>query len=503
MPVDFEVGIIGAGFAGLIAALQLRRAGRESVIIIERGAEVGGVWRDNVYPGCACDVPSHLYSISTRPNPNWTSNFASQPEILEYLKQITVHDDLRRQIRFGCEITEMRFCAETGCWQLNDQRGQQFCVRAVIVAVGPHSRPYIPALMGREKFAGTSFHSSRWDRAVDLAGKKVAVIGTGASAVQIIPSIAPVVRELTVFQRSAPWVLPRGEREISAFEHRLFQRFPTTQAIVRASIYLLMEFIGLGFVGPPVFNRLLAAVALRKLKREVHDPDIQRALTPTYRAGCKRMMVSDDFYPAFNRPNVYLVTEPIAELVREGIVTTDGVFHAADHIVYATGFTVADPDGLLRVIGLGGRVLAEEWATEGAQAYLGTTVSGYPNMAMLLGPNSGLSHSSALHVVESQMAYVLAYLAEIDAAGECGFLDVSAPAQMAYNSDLQRRLVELVWSSGCRSWYLNRAGKNTVIFPGLTLSFRRRMRRFDPRSYAVHVQPKPPAVTPLACSNLV
>jgi cation diffusion facilitator CzcD-associated flavoprotein CzcO len=499
MPVDFEVGIIGAGFAGLIAALELRRAGRESIVIFERGQEVGGVWRDNVYPGCACDVPSHLYSISSRPNPNWTSNFASQPEILDYLKNISVHDELRSRIRFGCEVTEIRFCAETGCWRVTDQRGQDVRVRAIIVAVGPHSRPYVPALMGREIFAGTACHSSRWDPAINLEGKKVAVIGTGASAVQIVPSIAPIVADLMVFQRSAPWVLPRAERRISVFEHLLFCWFPFTQAIVRGAIYLLMEFIGLGFVGPPIFNRLLAAVALRKLTREVHDPTIQRALTPTYRAGCKRMMVSDDFYPAFNRPNVHLVTEPIAELVPDGIVTTDRVFHAADHIVYATGFTVADSDGFLRVVGLEGRVLADEWAIEGAQAYLGTTVSGYPNMAILLGPNSGLSHSSALHVIESQMAYVLEYLAGIDGIGECGYLDVRAPVQTAYNMDLHRRLSELVWSSGCRSWYLNRSGENTVIFPGLTLSFRRRLRRFDPRSYSAHVQPTTRAVAPVTC----
>lgn len=485
MTIDCEVGIVGAGFGGLIAALELRRAGRESFVIFERGDEVGGVWRDNVYPGCVCDVPSHLYSIAARPNPAWSSNFASQAEILEYLKGVSVRDDLRGRIRFGRQIVELRFLVEEACWLVTDQRGDTLRVRAVIIAVGPHSRPRQPLLEGERTFVGGSFHSACWDSSVDLSRKRVAVIGTGASAIQIVPSIAPIVDSLTVFQRSAPWILPRSERRISSFEHWIFRAVPRAQAVARAAIYWQMEAIGLAFVGPRTLNRLLAAVALNHLKRQVRDAATRRALTPNYRAGCKRMMVSDDFYPALNRSNVHLVTESIARIVPTGLVTTADTFHAADYIIYATGFTVADPDGFLRVVGLDGRVLADEWAVDGAAAYLATTVEGYPNLAILLGPNSGLSHSSALHVIESQMIYVVRYLAAIDRAGKNAFLDVIPAVQESYNAKLQRRLGKMIWSSGCRSWYLNRKGKNTAIFPGLTFSFRRRLNRFDTRAYSV------------------
>lgn len=487
MRVDFEIGIIGAGFAGLIAALELKRAHWESFVIFERASEVGGVWRDTVYPGCACDVPSHLYCVSSRPNHAWSSNFAGQPEILDYLRNISIQDDLRKNIRFRCEVTELRFCAQTGSWTLVDAEGQTVTLRSVILAVGPHSRPYLPALNGAESFAGCSFHSSRWDSAVDLCGKRVAVIGTGASAIQIVPNIAARVKELTVFQRSAPWVLPRLERKLSTFEHVLFRCFPITQSLVRAAVYWTMEFIGLSFVGPPMFNRMLTAVASRKLQREVRDTATRKALTPDYRAGCKRIMLSDEFYPTFNRANVLLVTEPIAKLVHNGIVTSNGAFYPVDIVIYATGYTMADPDGFLRVVGLNGRVLADEWALSGAEAYLGTTISGFPNLAMLLGPNSGLSHSSTLHVVESQMAYVLQYLAEIGRTGPGGGIDVCPNVQAAYNAELQRRLGRMIWNSGCRSSYLNRAGKNVVIFPGLTATFRRNLRRFDKEAYRMQV----------------
>lgn len=480
--VQTEVAVIGAGFAGLIAALELRRTGRRSFLVLERGNQVGGVWRDTVYPGCACDVPSHLYSIASRPNPDWTTNFAAQAEILQYLKDVVARDGLAEHIRFGAEVTEARFCRASGRWRLSLSGGAIVNARMLILAVGPHSRPYRPALPGVSSFGGSTIHSSQWDHSLNLTAARVAVIGTGASAVQIIPNIAPLVDRMTVFQRSPAWVLPRGERHLSRAERWLFRHVPMTQSIVRGTIYWTMEAIGLGFVGPRVCNRLLGWVALRQL-RAVQDPWVRRALTPTDRAGCKRLMVSDDFYPAFNRSNVRLVVEPIAEVVRDGIVTTDGRLHAVDHIIYATGYTVADPDGFLRVVGCDGRELADEWKATGAEAYLGTVVSGYPNMAILLGPNSGLSHSSALHVVESQMTYVIQYLNAIERCGNTECLDVRASVQAFYNHDLQQRLRQMIWNTGCRSWYLNRAGKNTVIFPGLTASYRRRLKRFDHAEY--------------------
>lgn len=482
-PPDFEVGIIGAGFSGLVSAVELRRAGCDDFVILERADDVGGVWRDNVYPGCACDVPAPLYSIAHRPNPGWTRNFAPQPEILDYLRGIGREPGIVDRMRFGFDVAEACFDTARGHWRVAARDGRTLHVRVLIAAMGPHSRPKLPPLPGREKFSGTLLHSSQWDATVPLQGRKVAVIGTGASAIQIVPALAGVVAELTVVQRSAPWVLPRGERRHRAWEQWLFRHLPFTQRLTRAAVYWLMEFIGLAFVGPRPFNKLLGAVVLHKLAREVHDPTRRAQLVPDYRVGCKRLMVSDDYYPAFNRPDVHLVTSPFVALAEGGFETADGTFHAADHIVFATGFHVADPDGFLRIVGLDGRVLAEEWARDGANAFQGTTVSGYPNLALLLGPNSGLSHSSAIHVVESQMAYVVGYLRALRAAGSGVSLDVDASTQQAYNRALQARLAGMVWNSGCRSWYIDRTGRNTAIFPGLTWRFRRLMREFDVSPY--------------------
>jgi cation diffusion facilitator CzcD-associated flavoprotein CzcO len=480
---DFEVGIIGAGFSGLVAAVELRRAGCNDFIILERADDVGGVWRENVYPGCACDVPAQLYSIARRPNPDWSRNFAHQSEILDYLRGISREDGIGERVRLGFDVLEARFDAARGHWRLIARDGRVVHVRVLIAAMGPHSRPKLPPLPGRDKFSGTLLHSSQWDHSLPLQGRKVAVIGTGASAIQIVPALAGVVAELIVVQRSAPWVLPRGERQRRAWERWLFRKLPFTQRLSRAAVYWLMEFIGLAFVGPRPFNKLLGAVVMHKLAREVHDPLRRAQLVPDYRVGCKRLMVSDDYYPAFNRSDVKLVTSPFVALTAGGFETADGVRHEADHIVFATGFHVADPDDFLRIVGLDGRVLADEWARDGANAFQGTTVSGYPNLALLLGPNSGLSHSSAIHVVESQMAYVVGYLQALRAAGGGVSLDVEADVQQAYNRELQARLSRMVWNSGCHSWYIDRAGRNTAIFPGLTWRFRRMMRDFDPSPY--------------------
>lgn len=479
---DFDIGVIGAGFGGLIAALALKRAGR-GFVVFERAAEVGGVWRENTYPGCACDIPSALYSFADRPNPDWTSTFPAQSEILAYLRDVAAGDGLLAHIRFGCEIVSLRFDASTGLWEVRDASGALTRVRAVIIATGPQSRPRIPDLAGRATFAGAAFHSAQWDHATEVDGRRIAVIGTGASAVQIVPALAPRAGQVTLFQRTAPWILPRGERAVSATEQGLYRRYPGLLALKRAINYWWLEFIGLAFVGPRVLNDALALVARLKLRREVKDPALRRALTPDYRIGCKRAMVSDDFYPALNRPNVQVVTAPIAGIEAEGVRTGDGALHPADVIVYATGFTVADPEGFLHVEGLDGRVLAQDWAQHGPQALRGTTMAGYPNLAMLLGPNSGLGHSSAVHVMESQMAYVLAWLDARDAEGEGAWLDARAERQASYNAGIQERLKRTVWASGCTSWYLSRGGRNTTIFPGLTHTFRKVMSSFDRSEY--------------------
>jgi cation diffusion facilitator CzcD-associated flavoprotein CzcO len=484
MRVDYEIGIVGAGFGGIIAAVELKRAGRDSFVVFERASELGGVWRENVYPGCTCDVRSNLYSLARSPNPNWTTSYAGQPEILQYLKDVVTREGLQSHFRYGVNISELRYLEDEGCWQVFTEARPRWRVRTVILATGPHSRRSMPSIPGIDSFKGTSFHSAAWDYSIDLKGKRVAVVGTGASAIQIVPNIASSVSELFVFQRSPGWVIPRGERRVPGFERWLYQRIPTLQLLSRGAVYWLTEIAGLAFMGNSTLNRVLTRVALRKLTREVRDPETRRKLTPSYKIGCKRVLVSDDFYPAFNRSNVHLVTDRIREVVPTGLITESGASYEVDHIVYATGFIVADTDDYIRVVGREGRVLTDDWVRNGAEAYLGINVSGYPNLAMLLGPNSGLGHSSALHVMESQMNYIIQYLQTLDEFPGAS-LDVKPEVQTIYYADIQRRLKKTVWAAGCRSWYIDRYGRNTTVYPGVTSQYRRRTRRLRANDYLI------------------
>jgi cation diffusion facilitator CzcD-associated flavoprotein CzcO len=483
--VDYDVGIIGAGISGLIAALELKRSGI-SFIVFERAHKIGGVWRDNVYPGCACDVRSYLYSFASRPNAGWTSNYASQAEILAYLDRIVREDELGAHIRLGADIRELRFVDELGAWDVRDRNGRGVRVGAVIVAIGPHSRPYVPVLPGFASFRGKAFHSAEWDPTVDFAGKKVVVIGTGASAVQIVPSLAGCASHLTVVQRSPAWVLPRGQRRFSALEKSVHARIPGAHWAARALIYWTMEFFAQSILNEGLASALLTRAARNHLHRSVSDPLLQRKLTPDYRIGCKRILVSDDYFTALSRPNVELVTDRIVSFTSGGIATSSSRHHEADVVIFATGFHVADVDGLLSIFGWGGRSLSAEWANHGMAAYLGINVAGYPNMAMLLGPNSGPPNSSAIHVVESQMQYIVQYLSHgRDAVGRL-VLDVRADVQNAYDAELQRRLASTAWNSGCRSWYLDRRGRNTTMYPGLTCSYRRAVSRLRLEDYRIN-----------------
>lgn len=484
-PDRVGVAIIGAGASGLIAALALKASGRHDFSLFERGAALGGVWRDNVYPGCACDIPANLYSLAARPNPGWTSNFAHQPEILAYLEDVAARDGLSGHIRFGWEVRRLRFDPATAEWVLSSTDGRETRARAVIVATGPQNRPVIPAIPGLDGFKGSWSHSSAWDAEVPLHGRRVAVIGTGASAVQIVPALAPLVAALTVFQRSAAWVLPRGERPTTRFKRRLFARFPMLQALDRRCVYLVMELAGRGNLGSRAIIGLLTRIATSKLAAEVPDARLRAALTPDYPIGCKRIAVSDAYLPAFSIPGVHLETSAIREIAPDAIVTADGRRFEVDHIVFATGFRVADADGYLEIEGTSAHRIPDDWLAHGAQAYLGTVASGFPNLAFLLGPNSGLSHSSALHVVESQMRYLLQWL---QAIGSGGALDVKKPVQDHYNAGLQAKLVGTTWAAGCRSWFLDREGRNTTIYPGLTADFRRRLARFRESDF-VRVSP--------------
>jgi cation diffusion facilitator CzcD-associated flavoprotein CzcO len=481
--IGYEVGIIGAGFGGVIAALELKRTDRHSFVLFERAAEPGGVWRDNIYPGCACDVSTNLYCIESEPNPDWTTFFGGQVEIFHYLQDVISRNDLQRKIRYETTIVDVRFMEDQACWQLTDQHGQRHTVRALILATGPYSRPAIPDIPGRMKFKGSIFHSSAWDPLISIENKKVAVVGTGASALQIISAIAPAAARLEVFQRHAPWVLPRGDRKVSALERWIYRHFPFVQTLFREGIFWFMELIGLAFLGNERLLKVLEWLARHKLAKEVSDPRVREQLTPDYKIGCKRVLFSDTFYPTFNRSNVELITVPIREIDHDGIVTADGRHYGVDVIVMATGFFLADTDNLLHIVGRGGRVLKDVWDECGAQTYLGVHSFGYPNMSFLLGPNSGLGHSSLVKIMESQMVYILQWLDRIEQAGPGEFLDIRPDIQQRYNDEVQQRLAGTVWASGCTSSLLNRHGRNSTIYPGLSSQYKKLMEKFNGQDY--------------------
>jgi cation diffusion facilitator CzcD-associated flavoprotein CzcO len=485
MKPDVDVAIIGAGFAGLGAAVRLKQRGQTSFLVFERAAEVGGTWRDNVYPGCACDVPSHLYSLSFAPNPNWSRMYSTQPEILDYLKNVVATYQLGSAIRYNTEIIHTEFSEEDACWTLTDRGGNRTTARVVIGATGPLNRPSLPKITGMDTFSGRAFHSSNWDSTYDLTGKRIAVIGTGASAIQIVPQLAPIAAQLTVFQRTAPYVTPRMDRAVSAREQWLFQKMPIAQKAYRSFIYWLNELRGLSFLGNETFNKFGTKEALKHLANTIKDPVLRAKATPDYKLGCKRVLVSDDYYPALTRSNVELVTERIEKATPGGIVTTDGKERPFDVIVFGTGFVASEIICDLHIVGRKRLNLFDQWLGNGPEALYGITASGYPNLLFLVGPNTGLGHNSIVHMIESQVQYVLGYLDLLEQAGPNAFLDVKPEAQEAYTAEIQQKLAGTVWASGCQSWYMDSRGKNTTLWPALTVTYRNATKRVNPADYDV------------------
>jgi cation diffusion facilitator CzcD-associated flavoprotein CzcO len=483
-PQDFPIAIVGAGFAGIGTAIQLKRAGIHSFTIFERAGEIGGTWRDNTYPGAACDVPSHVYSFSFEPSPDWSRVFAESGEIQGYLLRCVEKWRLRPHLRLGTEVVEARFDEARGTWTLVTSRDEAFEARAVVAGVGGLVDPRWPDLKGLQSFGGELMHTARWDHGYDLAGKRVAVVGTGASAVQVVPSIAPQVARLEVFQRTPAWVVPKRDRLYSARARAFYRRHPLALRASRLAKYWLSEAFGpMVFLDAPRLKAFPEKQSLRHLERSVSDPALREKLRPRFQFGCKRVLISDDYWSTFERENVELVTDPIEEVVREGVRTEDGAVHEADAIVFATGFALNIATAPFPVTGRGGRTLDDAWK-DGAVAYKGMTVHGFPNWFVLMGPNTGPGHTSVLVYTEAQIAHALAAIRRLRDEN-LRFVDVRQDVQDRYNEGLQRRMKYMVWDTGCHPWYLSPDGTNHALYPGFAAEYVLRARRFRASDYEI------------------
>ncbi|HET7691054.1 MAG TPA: NAD(P)/FAD-dependent oxidoreductase [Nocardioidaceae bacterium] len=484
LPGHVRIFVIGAGFGGLGLAIKLRERGETDFLVIDKGADVGGTWRDNTYPGAACDVPSQLYSFSFAPNPHWSRSFSPQPEIQAYIQDVSEKAGVRDHFRFGVEFLDASW--QDGHWAITTSAGS-LTADFVVSAAGGLSEPKMPDIDGIDSFAGDVMHSARWDHSIDLEGKRVAVIGTGASAIQIIPEVAKVAGHLDVYQRTAPWVMKRKDRAYLPLEKFAFKHVPIVQKAYRTAIYWGRECFVPAFTLAPQLALPAKLDALDNIKRSIEDPEMRKALTPDYDMGCKRILISNTYYPALAQDNVELVTDGIAKVTGNAVVTTDGVEREIDVLIVATGFHTTDLPIAHHVVGRDGRTMAEQFEAESMSAYKGTTIHNFPNLFQIVGPNTGLGHSSMVFMIESQLAYILGALDEIEKRGVSTF-EVKREAQQAWTDDIQKRMAKTVWSSGgCASWYLDAHGKNVTLWPRTTFAFRLALARFDIDQYDVEV----------------
>ncbi|MEV0234539.1 NAD(P)/FAD-dependent oxidoreductase [Nonomuraea sp. NPDC050786] len=475
------LAIIGSGFAGIGMAIKLKEAGFHDFVILEKAAELGGTWRDNTYPGCACDVPSHMYSYSYELNPDWSRMFAPQEEIWEYMRSCADKYGVTPHIRYGKRVVALEYDDARRDWTVTTDDGEMFRTNAVVSAIGALHIPKFPEISGRESFAGPAVHSAEWDHSIDLAGKRVAVIGTGASAVQFVPQIAPVAGRLTVFQRTPPWLHPKPDFAFSPGVRRLL-RAPGLARAMRGAIYWALESRALGFAVDPRLMKAHEKLARRHLEAQVPDPALRRRLTPDYLIGCKRILISSDYYPALTRENVELVTDEITEIRPHSIVDAAGAEHEVDVIVYGTGFKVVEAIQDQHIVGRGGLKLQDAWQ-DGIETYYGITTAGFPNLFFLLGPNTGLGHNSVVFMIESQVRYVIDCLRLLSRT-RARAVEVRPEVQRAFGRRLRERLDPLVWNAGgCTSWYLDEHGVNRTIWPGFTFEYWARTRRVKPEAY--------------------
>ena len=472
-----EIVIIGAGFAGLCMGIQLRKAGYEDFVILEKAEDLGGTWWENTYPGCACDVPSPMYSYSFELNRNWSRLFAPQPEIQRYLARCAEKYGITRHIRFGVEVDTLEYDEKALRWTVTTTTGEELRPRAVVSGVGALHVPSLPTIPGMDAFEGRAFHSAQWDHAYDLRGKRVAVIGTGASAIQFVPEVAKQAAHMTVFQRTPNWIQSKPDIAMpSAF------KLPGAPRAVRNLIYWVLEARAVGFAIDPRLSGPQRWMAMRQIKRQVKDPELRAKVTPDYTIGCKRILLSNDWYPALSRDNVDLVTDGVAEIRAHSVVTTAGEEIEVDAIIYGTGFKVVDAMDHWKITGRGGQKIQEAWS-EGIVAHHGTTLPGFPNLFTLLGPNTGLGHNSVVFMIEVQVAHILSCLRMLS-EHRATAIEPRPEAMRAYNERLQKRLRRAVWNEGgCTSWYLDDQGVNRTLWPGFTFEFWADSRKAKPEDY--------------------
>ncbi|NDK91136.1 NAD(P)/FAD-dependent oxidoreductase [Gordonia desulfuricans] len=485
---DVEIAIVGAGFSGLGAAIKLTQSGVDDYVILDRGRDFGGTWRDNTYPGAACDVASNLYSYSFAPNPDWSRTYSHQPEIHRYINAVADAHGVRDKARFGTEVTHAAWDEDSRHWLVDtttDGVDTRYRARHLVGAVGPLCEPNLPDIDGIESFGGTVMHSARWDDTVDVTGKRVAVIGTGASAIQIVPELAKTAGRLDVYQRTAPWIVPRTERPYTPLERWAFKNIPLTQTAGRAGIYASNELIAFGMTYSPAALKPVQALARANIFRGIRDGALRAAVTPDFQIGCKRILKSNNWYPTLDRPNVDLVTTGIDHVTPTGIVTRDGIAREIDILVVATGFHVTDSPVFDSIVGVGGNSLAAVWAEGGMQGYKGGFVHGFPNLMLMVGPSTGLGHTSMVYMIESQLNYLVDYIATTRRLGATR-TEVTADAQQRYNAGIQHKLRNSVWvNGGCGSWYKDEHGNITTLWPGFTFDFRRATKTFDADAYDI------------------
>jgi cation diffusion facilitator CzcD-associated flavoprotein CzcO len=486
--------VVGAGFSGLAAGIELKRRGITDFVILEKADRVGGTWRENTYPGAACDVPSHLYSYSFEPNPHWSRSFGGQAEILAYLEHVADKHGMRGHLRFGQSVEEATFVEEQGLWRVTTVSGkgtpgeqrETLEAKALLLGNGALHIPSLPDIKGLETFEGERFHSARWNHDYDLRKKRVAVIGTGASAIQFVPQIAPKVAHLDLYQRTAPWVVPKRDRVTSKRERWMYEHLPGAHWLRRTGLYWLMESGVVGFAYAPRVNELAEKLVLRHLARAVPDPVLRAKLTPNYRLGCKRVLLSNDYYPALQRDNVGVITDRIAEITPRGVRTADGTERAVDALILGTGFRVTEYLSSIRITGRDGIELNEEWRSS-LRNYLGITVSGFPNLFLLMGPNTGLGHNSMIFMIEAQARYAAQAVRELRDRG-LSFIDVKASVEQAFRAELASKMKNTVWMTGCQSWYQTPDGE-VFLWPAATFDYWWRTRRLDVRDYEQRALP--------------